>query len=99
MVRLAAAALFAVAGVIGLVEALGAGGRPAPPPPPARRAAPSRRRATVVRLGASARGLPIDAVHIGGGGRADLLVVGCVHGNEPAGIAITRRLRRTLPRS
>jgi protein MpaA len=95
--KLVAAAFVAVAAAAGLVAVLGSGGRTAHARH-ARRAArsPSRRRATVVRLGRSARGRPIDAVHIGGAGRADLLVVGCVHGNEPAGIAVTRMLRRTL---
>src|SRR3954469_7340233 len=97
MLRWAAAALLAVAVVVGLAELLGSGShavharhvqRAAPVPP--------ARVATVVHLGASARGRAIDAVHIGGGGRADLLVVGCVHGNEAAGIAVTRMLRRTL---
>src|SRR4051794_5756735 len=97
MVRLAAAALIAVAALVGLVEALGTGGRTAGARH-MRRATPSRRRATVVRLGTSVRGRPIEAVHIGSGGGADLLVVGCVHGNEAAGIAVTRMLRRTLSR-
>src|SRR3954452_7096667 len=96
MLRWAAGALVAVAVVIGLAELLDSGSH-AVHARHVRRAAPSRRRvATVVHLGASARGRAIDAVHVGGGGRADLLVVGCVHGNEPAGIAVTRRLRRTL---
>src|SRR4051795_6983824 len=95
MLRLAAGALLAVAAAIGLVTLLGTGGRSAHARH-VRRAAPSRRRVTAVRIGASARGRPIDAVHIGSGGRADLLVVGCVHGDEPAGIAVTRMLRRTL---
>src|SRR3954447_9968902 len=97
MLRWAAAALVAVAVVVGLAELLGSGGR-AVHARHVRRAAPTppARVATVVHLGASTRGRAIDAVHVGGGGRADLLVVGCVHGNEPAGIAVTRRLRRTL---
>src|SRR4051794_453630 len=95
MLRLAAGALLAVAAAIGLVTLLGTGGRSAHARH-VRRAAPSRRRVTVVRIGASARGRPIDAVHVGSGGRADLLVVGCVHGNEPAGIAVTRLLRPTV---
>jgi murein peptide amidase A len=94
--RLAAVALLAVAAVVGLIEIVGTGGRSAHArharrPPPARRPT-----LTTVRIGSSARGRPIDAVHIGGGSRADLLVVGCVHGDEPAGIAVTRLLRRTL---
>jgi protein MpaA len=65
----------------------------------ARRAqAPRRRRISAVRLGRSVRGRPIDAVHIGSAPRTDLLVVGCVHGDEPAGIAVARLLRRTLAR-
>jgi protein MpaA len=97
MVRWAVAALLAVAAVVGLAELLGSGGHAAHARH-VRRAVrtPPARVATVVHLGASARGRAIDAVHIGGGGRADLLVVGCVHGNEPAGIAVTRRLRRML---
>ena len=94
MRRLAAAGLAALA-VLGLIEVLGTRGRAAHARH-ARRAAPSRRRVTVVRLGRSARGRPIDAVHIGSGSRADLLVVGCVHGDEPAAIAVTRRLRGML---
>src|SRR3954452_18831667 len=93
--RLVAGALVAVAAAVVLVEALGTSGRSAH----ARhvpRAIPARHRVGVVRLGTSARGRPIDAVHIGSGRRADLLVVGCVHGDEPAGIAVTRLLRRTL---
>src|SRR3954469_10529042 len=95
--RLAAGAPAAVAAAAGLVAALGTGGR-ATHARHARRAArsSSRRRATVVRLGRSARGRPIRAVLIAGAGRAAVLVVGCVHGGEPAGIAVTRMLRRTL---
>jgi murein peptide amidase A len=95
MLRLAAAGFVAVAGVLGVVAVLGPGGRAAHARH-ARRAVPSRRRITMVRIGRSARGRPIDAAHIGGAGRADLLVVGCVHGDEPAGIAVTRTLRSTL---
>src|SRR4051795_12279793 len=97
MLRLAAGALLAVAAAIGLVTLLGTGGRSAHARH-VRRAAPSRRRVTAVRIGASTRGRAIDAVHIGSGTRADLLVVGCVHGDEPAGIAVTRRLRSMLRR-
>jgi protein MpaA len=51
-----------------------------------------------VRLGTSARGRSIDAVEVGRARRpmADVLVVGCVHGNEPAGMAVARIVRRTL---
>jgi protein MpaA len=61
-------------------------------PPPVARAA------HVERLGTSVRGLPIRAVEVGTARkpRADLLVVGCIHGNEPAGMAVAQRLRTTL---
>jgi murein peptide amidase A len=95
MVRLAVAALLAVAAVAGLIALLGSGGRTAHARH-ARRAIAPRRRVSVVRLGRSVRGRRIEAVHIGTGGRADLLVVGSIHGNEPAGIAVTRALRRML---
>jgi protein MpaA len=54
--------------------------------------------AGVIHLGRSAAGRPIDAAEVGQArrARADLLVVGCIHGNEPAGIRVTRQLRRTL---
>jgi len=48
----------------------------------------------VVRIGRSVLGRPILARVIGeAGARRRILVVGCVHGDEPAGIAITRSLR------
>jgi len=44
-------------------------------------------------LGTSVQGRPIDAVRVGHFfGRRPILVVGCIHGNEPAGIAIARDL-------
>src|SRR3954468_8482188 len=98
MFRLGAAALLAVAAAVGLVELIGTGGRTAHARHARRAAVPNRRRISTVRIGTSARGRPIDAIHIGSGSRADLLVVGCVHGDEPAGIAVTRLLRRTLAR-
>ena len=40
-------------------------------------------------------GRPIQAVELGRpASRRRLLVIGCIHGDEPAGIAITRRLER-----
>jgi murein peptide amidase A len=49
-------------------------------------------------LGRSVRGRPIVAVQIGDpDARPSLLVVGCIHGNEPAGIAIARRVERSHP--
>ena len=63
---------------------------------PARRT-PPRRTVDVTRmtLGRSVRGKSIDVVHVRTrGARRTVLVVGCVHGNEPAGIGIARRLER-----
>lgn len=67
-----------------------AGGRPAP------QAASSRRRAEV--LGRSARGRPIRAIELGAPTPArTVLVVGCIHGTECAGTAVTRRLLAGAP--
>jgi murein peptide amidase A len=43
------------------------------------------------------RGRPIVAVEVGDRAGTPVLVVGSVHGNEPAGIAVARRLERTRP--
>src|SRR5437763_10501799 len=58
-----------------------------------------RRVVTAVRIGRSVSGRPIDAVEIGRvrRPRADLLVVGIIHGNEQAGETVVARLRRVLP--
>jgi len=49
--------------------------------------------AETVVLGHSVQGHPITAVHLGVAGSANrVVVVGCIHGNEPAGIAIARQL-------
>jgi protein MpaA len=54
-------------------------------------------RRTVV-LGRSVDGRPITAVETGDlDNPAKTLVVGCIHGNEPAGIVIAERLLRTPP--
>lgn len=54
--------------------------------------------ARVVSIGRSVQGRPIVARVVGDAHAArPVLVVGCVHGDEPAGIAITRRLRSTTP--
>jgi protein MpaA len=46
-----------------------------------------------IELGHSVDGRPILAVELGDGdARRRLLMVGCIHGDEPAGIAIARRL-------
>jgi len=57
--------------------------------------------AAVSISGHSVRGAPIHASEVRGAGptRSTILVVGCIHGNEPAGIAVARRLLRlTAPR-
>jgi protein MpaA len=64
-----------------------------------------RSRATArqsITLGRSVRGRRIGAVVLGpADARAPVLVVGCIHGNEPAGIAVADRLAhdRIPPRS
>jgi protein MpaA len=51
-----------------------------------------------VPLGRSVQGWPIEAVELGDPHAArKVLVVGCIHGNECAGIAIVRRLERASP--
>jgi murein peptide amidase A len=46
-------------------------------------------------IGRSAEGRPIRAVLVGGAAAPrTILVVGCIHGNECAGLAVTRRLAR-----
>jgi protein MpaA len=51
-----------------------------------------------VRLGRSARGRPIDALELGDpSARRKVLVVGCIHGDETAGIAVARRLAHGTP--
>ena len=47
-------------------------------------------------VGHSAAGRPIELVHVPGPG-APVLVVGCIHGNECAGMAVVRALRRSHP--
>ena len=54
--------------------------------------------ATAETIGTSAEGRPIRAELVGSpSARNKILVVGSIHGNEPAGRAITRRLRRVRP--
>jgi protein MpaA len=49
-------------------------------------------------LGDSVQGREIVAVEVAGAhARTSVLVVGCIHGNEPAGIAIARALTRVRP--
>src|SRR5581483_11718720 len=49
-------------------------------------------------LGRSLRGRPIVGIEVGDlGARRRALIVGCIHGNEQAGIAIARWLAATPP--
>lgn len=49
-------------------------------------------------LGQSVQGRPITAIEYGDPNAARrLVVVGCIHGNEPAGIAIARQLETLAP--
>ncbi len=50
-----------------------------------------------VSLGRSWRGRPIAAVEVGNRSGRRVLVVGCIHGNEPGGIPIARALERVSP--
>jgi protein MpaA len=52
----------------------------------------------VVMLGRSRDGRPIQAIEVGDPTGTRMLVVGCIHGNEPAGIAIAQQLERSAPR-
>jgi protein MpaA len=79
-----------------------ASGRPSPPPSPrAIQALPTGPPPTPVQtlaIGRSVQGRPITAVEFGDpSSERKLLVVGCIHGNEPAGIAIARQLERLTP--
>ena len=56
--------------------------------------------ARTIDLGDSVQGREIVAVEVAGAHpRAAVLVVGCIHGNEPAGIAIARALTHVRPPS
>jgi murein peptide amidase A len=84
-----AALLAAVAGVAAIVEDAR---RPLPAPLHAR---PDVDRALRVTIGRSVEGRPIVAVRRGpAGARRVVLVVGSIHGDEPAGVPIARRLAR-----
>jgi murein peptide amidase A len=61
----------------------------------ASQAVPQAARATL--LGRSIDGRTITAVEVGDPTGTRVLVVGCVHGNEPAGIAVARQLERLSP--
>ena len=65
---------------------------PAPPPPSA------SAEAGQIVIGRSAEGRPIRARLVGSPrARVKILVVGTIHGNEPAGKAVVARLRRARP--
>jgi murein peptide amidase A len=49
---------------------------------------------TYFRLGKSYCGRPIDALRVGNAAGPPILVFGCIHGTECAGMAITRALER-----
>ena len=53
--------------------------------------------ARTVLLGRSSQGRPIRAVEVGNPSGTRVLVVGCIHGNERAGIAIADALARLAP--
>jgi protein MpaA len=48
-------------------------------------------------IGHSVEGRPIHVVETGTRGQPRILVVGCIHGNECAGMAVIRALRRRTP--
>jgi protein MpaA len=50
-----------------------------------------------VLLGRSWQGRPIEAIEVGDRAGTPVLVVGCIHGNETAGIAVARALERLSP--
>jgi protein MpaA len=54
--------------------------------------------ARTVPLGRSWQGRPIRAVEVGNPSGTRVLVVGCIHGNETAGITIADALERLAPR-
>src|SRR3989440_2136488 len=58
-------------------------------------ATPTRR---TTLLGRSWQGRPIRAIEVGNTSGTRVLVVGCVHGDETAGIAVARALERLSPR-
>jgi protein MpaA len=59
--------------------------------------APSARPAQTILLGRSTQGRAITAVRVGSPDGTRILVVGCIHGTEPAGIAVARRLMQLAP--
>jgi murein peptide amidase A len=86
-------------GLLGSLASCGGGAPKVAGPHPGRvRVARPARMARRLVLGRSVDGRPIVAEQIGDPrARRRLVVVGCVHGNEPAGIAIARALHRAPP--
>jgi protein MpaA len=65
---------------------------------PAEAVAPAPAPLTAQVVGRSVQGRPIRMVRVGDPvARRRVLVVGCIHGTERAGLAITRALRRAVP--
>jgi murein peptide amidase A len=71
-----------------------AGSEPAKAMRVASRAKPGRVRPVARVIGRSVAGRPIVALRAGDRSGPTVLVVGCIHGNETAGIAVTRALER-----
>ena len=59
--------------------------------------AAARSQLRVELLGRSLQGRSIRVVEVGSRHGTRVLVVGCIHGNEPAGIAVARALERLSP--
>ena len=58
---------------------------------------PATASARTVLLGRSWQGRPIQAIEVGDPSGTRVLVVGCIHGNETAGIAVAHALARLSP--
>jgi protein MpaA len=50
-----------------------------------------------IRIGRSVQGRPITATEVGDQSATTILIVGCIHGDEPAGIPVARDLRKGRP--
>ena len=95
--------------VLALSGGCGSSGAPSSTSPSLRRPAPGARQPAAarpsrgapgpVRLGRSEGGRAIVAVRAGDPHGVRVLVVGCIHGNEAAGIAVARALRRAHARA
>ena len=71
---------------------------PSAVPPVALPSSPASRPIHTITLGTSVKGRPITAVELGDPSAARrLVVVGCIHGNEPAGIAVAVALEQLVP--